>query len=67
MQGYIIFEDYGDQYAGFSKRMQKWVNEEKIIYREHIVEGIENTVGAFNDMLTGKNFGKTVVKISSPL
>ena len=67
MQGFIIFEDYGDQYEGFSKEMQKWLSEGKISYREHIVDGIENTVDAFNDMLSGKNFGKTVVKINSPL
>lgn len=67
MQGFIIFEDYGDQYGDFSKQMKKWLGEGKISYREHVVEGIENTVDAFNDMLSGKNFGKTVVKINSPL
>jgi hypothetical protein len=67
MQGFIIFEDYGDHYADFSKEMQKWLSEDKISYREHIVDGIENTLDAFNDMLAGKNFGKTVVKLNSPL
>jgi len=47
--------------------MQKWLKEGKVQYREHMVEGIENTVSAFNDMLSGKNFGKTVVKINEPL
>jgi NADPH-dependent curcumin reductase CurA len=67
MQGFIIFDDYGDQYPDFSKEMQKWLKEGKISYREHIVEGIENTLDAFNDMLSGKNFGKTVVKLNNPL
>ncbi|KKO49730.1 NADP-dependent oxidoreductase [Arsukibacterium sp. MJ3] len=67
MQGFIIFEDYGDHYADFSKEMQKWLSEDKISYREHIVDGIENTLDAFNDMMAGKNFGKTVVKLNSPL
>jgi NADPH-dependent curcumin reductase CurA len=67
MQGFIIFEDYGAHYADFSKEMQKWLQEGKISYREHMVEGIENTIDAFNDMLSGKNFGKTVVRINSPL
>lgn len=67
MQGFIIFEDYGDQYDDFSKQMQKWLSEGKISYREHVIEGIENTVEAFNNMLSGKNFGKTVVKINQPL
>ena len=47
--------------------MQKWLEDGKIQYREHMVEGIENTVDAFNDMICGKNFGKTVVKINNPL
>lgn len=67
MQGFIIFDDYGDQYGDFSKQMQTWLSEDKITYREHLVEGIENTVSAFNDMLSGKNFGKTVVQVNSPL
>lgn len=67
MQGFIIFEDYGDQYSDFSEQMQKWLKDDKIKYKEHMVEGLENTVSAFNDMLSGKNFGKTVVKISDPI
>lgn len=67
MQGFIIFEDYGDQYGDFSKQMKRWLSEGKITYREHVVEGIENTIDAFNNMLSGENFGKTVVKINSPL
>jgi hypothetical protein len=67
MQGFIIFEDYGDQYSDFSEQMQKWLKDDKIKYKEHVVEGLENTVSAFNDMLSGKNFGKTVVKISGPI
>jgi len=67
MQGFIVFDDYGDQFGDFTKEMQKWLSEGKISYREHMVEGIENTVDAFNDMLSGENFGKTVVKINSSL
>jgi NADPH-dependent curcumin reductase CurA len=67
MQGFIIFDDYGDRYDEFAQDMQKWLQDGKIQYREHLVEGIENTISAFNDMISGKNFGKTVVKINSPL
>jgi len=67
MQGFIIFDDYGHRYDEFAQDMQKWLKEGKVQYREHMVEGIENTVSAFNDMICGKNFGKTVVKINEPL
>ena len=67
MQGFIIFDDYGDRYDEFAQDMQKWLQERKIQYREHLVDGFEKTISAFNDMISGKNFGKTVVKINSPL
>lgn len=67
MQGFIIFDDYGHRYDEFATDMQKWLSEGKIHYREHVVTGFENTVSAFNDMLDGKNFGKTVVQVNNPL
>ena len=33
-------------------------------YQEEIIDGFDNVVDAFNDMLSGTNFGKTVVKIA---
>jgi len=67
MQGFIIFDDYGHRYDEFATDMQKWLSEGKIQYREHLVTGLENAVSAFNDMLNGKNFGKTVVQVNQPL
>lgn len=67
MQGFIIFDDYGDRYDEFAQDMQKWLQDGEIQYREHLVDGFEKTISAFNDMISGKNFGKTVVKINSPL
>jgi NADPH-dependent curcumin reductase len=67
MQGFIIFDDYGHRYDEFAQAMQQWLQEGKIQYHEHMVEGLENTLTAFNDMLAGNNFGKTVVKVNSPL
>ncbi|KTF17020.1 NADP-dependent oxidoreductase [Pseudoalteromonas sp. H105] len=67
MQGFIIFDDYGHRYNEFAKDMQQWLSEGKIHYREHVITGFENTLTAFNDMLAGKNFGKTVVQVNQPL
>jgi NADPH-dependent curcumin reductase CurA len=67
MQGFIIFDDYGDRYDEFAQDMQTWLQDGEIQYREHLVDGFEKTISAFNDMISGKNFGKTVVKINSPL
>lgn len=67
MQGFIIFDDYGHRYDEFAADMQKWLSEGKIQYREHLIEGFENTLTAFNDMIAGNNFGKTVVQVNTPL
>ena len=64
LQGFIIFQDYGDRYPEFLQAMTPLVEQEKILYREHIIEGLEQAPQAFFDMLTGKNFGKTVVKVA---
>ncbi|XPF93236.1 NADP-dependent oxidoreductase [Colwellia sp. RE-S-Sl-9] len=63
MQGFIVFDDYGHRYNEFSEAMMKWITEGKIQYKEHLVEGIENTVSSFIGLLEGKNFGKLVVRV----
>jgi large subunit ribosomal protein L33 len=37
--------------------------EGKIKYRETVTEGLENAPQALRDVLTGKNFGKQLVKV----
>ena len=63
IQGFIIFDDYGSQYPEFNQQMSAWLKAGKIKYKENMVEGLDNTVNAFNGMLKGENFGKMVIKI----
>ena len=63
MQGFIIFDDYGDRYGEFAKTMGQWVADGKMHYREDVVEGLESAPEAFIGMLEGKNFGKLVVRV----
>jgi hypothetical protein len=46
------------------RTLSGWINEGKLKYRESITEGLDSSVDAFIGMLQGKNFGKTMVKIS---
>lgn len=64
MQGFIIFDDYGHRYGEFYKQMSTWLNEGKIIFREDIVDGLENAPQAFIGLLQGKNFGKLVIRVA---
>ena len=43
--------------------MSKWLQEGKIIWKEDIVEGIENAPAAFIGLMKGENFGKLLVKV----
>lgn len=63
MQGFIVFEDYGDRYGEFHEAMVKWLAQGKIQYKEHIVEGLDSAVDSFIGLLEGKNFGKLVVRV----
>ena len=62
IKGFLIF-DHSDDYQDFEKDMQNWIMNKKIIWKETIIEGLENTPKAFIDLLSGKNIGKMLVKI----
>ena len=64
MQGFIIFDDYGDRYAEFSRQMSEWVSQGRIKFREDVVDGLENAPAAFIGLLEGRNFGKLVVRVA---
>ena len=63
MQGFIVFDDYGHRYSEFSQQMAEWLMAGQIKYKEHRVEGLENSVDAFIGLLKGENFGKLVVRV----
>ena len=43
--------------------MSGWIKEGSLKYRESITSGIESCIPAFMGMLSGKNFGKTMVRL----
>lgn len=66
MQGFIIFDDYASHYPKFVKQMTAWVKQGKIKFLEDMTDGLENAPEAFIGMLKGKNFGKSIVRMSQP-
>jgi len=56
--------DFADQQELFLKDMSRWVREERIKYREDIVDGLENTPRAFLKLFRGENFGKLLVRVA---
>lgn len=67
MQGFIIFDDYGHRYNEFAQDMSQWLAEGKMQYREQIVQGLAQAPTAFMGLLEGKNFGKLVIEVNTPL
>jgi len=45
-------------------QLATWVKEGKLKYRESVVDGIENSPAAFRGLLSGKNFGKQLIRVS---
>lgn len=65
MQGFIV-SDFADKFPEAVKQLATWLNEERLIYKETIVEGFDAIPQAFIDLFSGKNKGKMVVKVSEP-
>lgn len=64
MQGFIIYDSFPvSLYRDFARDMTGWLDDGSVKYKEHMVEGLENAPEAFNQLLTGGNFGKMVVKV----
>mgnify|MGYP000232479127 CR=1 FL=1 len=63
MQGFIIYDSFPEStFQEFTRDMSGWLASGSIKYREQVVEGLENAPAALNDVLSGRNFGKMVVK-----
>lgn len=63
MQGFLV-GNYLHRLPDFVSDMTGWLADGKIVYREDVVEGLENAPEAFLGLFSGENFGKLVVKVS---
>ncbi|RIA91667.1 putative NADP-dependent oxidoreductase [Glomus cerebriforme] len=64
IQGFLVLRHYGEYHDSFQKEILQWVKEGKLKYKEHIINGIENSSQAFLDLFDSKSCGKYVVKIN---
>ena len=63
VRGFIIF-DHHHRIPDFARDVSGWLRDGSIVYKEDVVEGIDNAAEAFLGLLRGENFGKLIVKIS---
>jgi NADPH-dependent curcumin reductase CurA len=63
VRGFIQGEFVRDHHDRFIEEMSVWVRDGTVRYREDVTEGLENAPEAFIGMLSGRNFGKVVVRV----
>ena len=64
VRGFINYDHEAEHRDSFEREMAAWVREGRIRYTEDIVDGLENTVEAFQGLLTGRNKGKLIIRVS---
>lgn len=64
VRGFIQDEFTRSHGRDFVRDMTGWVADGSVRYREDVVEGLDNAPEAFRGLLSGRNFGKLVVKVS---
>ncbi|WP_293903183.1 NADP-dependent oxidoreductase [Phenylobacterium sp.] len=62
----VMVADYWDLRPRFLEEVGGLIRDGRLVSREYVVDGIENAGRAMIDMLSGRNFGKTVVRIADP-
>ena len=62
LKGFIVF-DYQPRMQEFLAEMIPWVKSGKVKSEETVVEGLEQTPGAFLGLFSGHNRGKMLVKL----
>ncbi len=63
VRGFIQDEFTASHGRDFVRDMSQWVTQGSVRYREDVVEGLEQAPEAFRGMLTGRNFGKVLVRV----
>ena len=62
LKGFIVF-DYFPRMAEFYAEMGPWLASGAVKSRETVVDGLENTAGAFLGLFKGENIGKMLVRL----
>lgn len=63
MEGFVV-KSYIPQFPEGIAAMAEWLQEGKLVYKEHVVEGLENALDAFHMLFDGRNTGKLIIKIA---
>lgn len=62
LKGFTV-GNYMHHFPAFSRDMGAWLQAGDVVFDETVVDGIENSVDAFLDLMRGANTGKMVVRV----
>jgi len=62
VRGLVVY-DHEDKRADFIEQGVKWLADGDIRVKEDVTEGLENAPHAFARLMSGQNFGKTIIKV----
>jgi NADPH-dependent curcumin reductase CurA len=62
IQGFIV-SDKPEKLAEWRALAAPWVTDGSLVYREDVVDGLENAPEALAGMLGGRNFGKLLIRV----
>lgn len=65
MEGFLLSDFTADMDEGRA-RLLKWYREGRIVYRDDVVEGLENAPETLMRLFTGGNVGKLLIKVADP-
>jgi NADPH-dependent curcumin reductase CurA len=60
---FFVVTEWMNEWKEATAFLSDLISEDKLRYKETITEGFENAPQALRDVLTGKNFGKQLIKI----
>ena len=63
VEGFLVL-DWLDRYPEAFARLAAWLDEGRMSYKEHVIEGLENAPEGLSMLFEGRNFGKLVVKVA---
>ncbi|HEX3594539.1 MAG TPA: NADP-dependent oxidoreductase [Polyangiaceae bacterium] len=62
---FFLVWEWPEEYRSTIDQLVRWVEDGRLRYSEDVSEGLEQAPQALIDVLTGKNFGKKVVKLET--
>jgi hypothetical protein len=62
LRGFLVF-DHSDLRPQFEAEVGQWLADGKIVWRETLVDGIDNAVNGFRNLMAGANTGKMLIRL----